>query len=184
MGRKLAAVVFASALVAVVLSAGPRSVAQESASQPARRLRTSGPPAIFDDTQSAPDQDLQTLRKDLRSQKKQMVAANMDLTDTEAEKFWPVYDRYATDLANIYDTKLALVGEYFENYRTMDGDEAESYIRRRAAVEEDVMQLRLKYVPEFRKVLSGRQTALFLQIEWRLDLMLNLQLAQAPLIDP
>ena len=184
MGRKVAAVVFASALVAVVLSAGARSVAQESGSQPGRRLRTSGPPAIFDDTQSAPDQDLQFLRKDLRSQKKQMVAANMDLTDAEAEKFWPVYDRYATDLANIYDTKLALVGEYFENYATMNGDEAERYIRRRAAVEEDVMQLRLKYVPEFRKVLSGRQTALFFQIEWRLDLMINLQLAQAPLIDP
>jgi hypothetical protein len=183
MGRKVAAVVFASALVAVVLSAGARSVAQESGSQPGRRLRTSGPPAIFDDTQSAPDQDLQFLRKDLRSQKKQMVAANMDLTDAEAEKFWPVYDRYATDLANIYDT-MALVGEYFENYTTMNGDEAERYIRRRAAVEEDVMQLRLKYVPEFRKVLSGRQTALFFQIEWRLDLMINLQLAQAPLIDP
>ena len=184
MGRKVAAVVFASALVAVVLSAGARSVAQESGSQPGRRLRTSGPPAIFDDTQSAPDQDLQFLRKDLRSQKKQMVAANMDLTDAEAEKFWPVYDRYATDLANIYDTKLALVGEYFENYTTMNGDEAERYIRRRAAVEEDVMKLRLKYVPEFRRVLSGRQTALFFQIEWRLDLMINLQLAQAPLIDP
>src|SRR5439155_20750840 len=102
-----AAVVFASALVAVVLSAGGRSVAQESGSQPARRLRTSEPPAIFDDTQSALDQDVQFVRKDLRSQKKQMVAANMDLTDTEAEKFWPVYDRYATELANIYDTKLA-----------------------------------------------------------------------------
>ncbi len=94
MGRKVAAVVFASALVAVVLSAGARSVAQESGSQPARRLRTSDPPAIFDDTQSAPDQDVQFVRKDLRSQKKQMVAANMDLTDTEAEKFWPVYDRW------------------------------------------------------------------------------------------
>jgi hypothetical protein len=66
----------------------------------------------------------------------------------------------------------------------MNGDEAEGYIRRRGAVEEQVMQLRLKYVPAFRKVLSGRQTALFFQIEWRLDLLTNLQLAQAPLIDP
>jgi hypothetical protein len=33
-------------------------------------------------------------------------------------------------------------------------------------------------------VLSGRQAALFFQIEWRLDLLINLQLAQAPLIDP
>jgi len=124
------------------------------------------------------------LKKDLRSQKKQIVAANMDLTDTEAEKFWPVYDRYAADQAKIYDTKLTLVEEYFDNYQTMTGDEAEKYLRRRAAVEQDVMDLRVKYVPEFRKVLSGRQTALFFQIEWRLDLMINLQLAQTPLIEP
>jgi hypothetical protein len=127
---------------------------------------------------------VQLLRKDLRSQKKQIVAANMDLTDTEAEKFWPVYDRYAADLTKIYDTKIALVEEYLDHYRTMNGDEAESYIRRRAAADSDIMQLRLKYVPEFRKVLSGRQAALFFQIEWRLDLLINLQLAQAPLIDP
>jgi hypothetical protein len=46
------------------------------------------------------------------------------------------------------------------------------------------MQLRLKYIPVFRKVLSGRQTALFFQIDWRLGLMIDLQLAQMPLIDP
>src|SRR5262249_3766470 len=184
MGRKVRAVLFASAVVVALVSAGHLSVAQESAAQPARRLRTSGPPATYDDSQSAPDQDLQMWKKDLRSQKKQMVAANMDLTDAEAEKFWPVYDRYATDLAKVCDAELELVAKYSENYRTMNGDDAESYIRRRAAVEEDLMQLRLKYVPEFRRVLSGRQTALFFQIEWRLDLMINLQLAQAPKIDP
>ena len=108
----------------------------------------------------------------------------MNLTDTEAEKFWPVYDRYSADLSKLYDTKIELVEQYFDTYKTMDGDQAESYLRRRAAVEESVMELRLKYVPEFRRVLSGRQTALFFQIEWRLDLMINLQLAEAPLIDP
>jgi hypothetical protein len=118
MGRKVAAVLFASAVLALV-SAGPLSVAQESAAEPARSLRTSGLPAVYDDSQSAPDQDLQLLKMDLRSQKKQMVAANMDLTDAEAEKFWPVYDRYAADLAKIYDTKIALFREYLENYSSM-----------------------------------------------------------------
>ena len=66
----------------------------------------------------------------------------------------------------------------------MNGDEAENYIRRRAGVEQDFMALRLKYVPEFREVLSGREAALFYQIDWRLDLMINLQLAQIPLINP
>jgi hypothetical protein len=184
MTRKDIALLFIPGVVVLALSTGFQSAAQESASPPARRLKAPSRAAVYDDSQPASDQDIQLLRKDLRSQKKQIVAANMDFTDAEAEKFWPVYDRYAADLAKIYDTKLALVEEYLDNYKTMTGDEAESYIRRRAAVEDQVMQLRLKYVPEFRKALSGRQAALFFQIEWRLDLMINLQLAQIPLIEP
>ena len=183
MKRKIAAKLLAPAIAILVLTAGYRSGAQESP-QPARQLTSPTVPIIFDDSQSIPEEDLQLLRKDVRSQKKQVVAANMDLTDAEAVKFWPVYDRYAAELTKIYDTKLALIQEYLNGYKTMSGEQAESYIRRRAALEEEVMQLRLQYVPEFRKVLSGRQTALFFQIEWRLDLMINLQLAQTPLIDP
>src|SRR5215469_15663460 len=73
--------------------------------QPAGQVRklTQSPNAtVYEDTQWSPDQDLQLLKSNIRSQKKQIVAANMDLTDAEAEKFWPVYDRYAMDLANIY----------------------------------------------------------------------------------
>jgi hypothetical protein len=141
--------------------------------------------AAVDDRQWSPDQDIELLKINVRSQKKQIVAANMGLTDAESEKFWPVYDRYAADLAKIYDTKIALIQEYLDGYQTMSGDEAESYLRRRAiTVEEDVMQLRVRYLPEFRKVLSGRETTLFYQIDWRLGLMINLQLAQAPMINP
>jgi hypothetical protein len=138
----------------------------------------------YEDTQWSPDQDIQLLKSNIRSQKKQIVAANMDLTDAEAEKFWPVYNRYADDVAKIYDTKIALFREYLESYDSMSGEQAEDYLRRRAAVEEDIMQVRLKYLPEFRKVLTGRETALFYQIDWRLDLMINLQLAQAPMVNP
>jgi len=146
---------------------------------------TQSPSAIvYEDMQWPPDQDIQLLKSNLRTQKKQIVAANMDFTDAEAEKFWPLYNRYAADVAKIYDTKIALFQEYLENYDSMSGEQAESYLRRRAAVEEDIMQVRLRYLPEFRKVLTGRETALFYQIDWRLDLMINLQLAQAPMVNP
>ena|SRR5215469_11136969 len=149
-----------------------------------RKLTPSSGAVVSEDTQWSPDQDIQLLKSNIRSQKKQIVAANLDLTDAESEKFWPVYNRYAEDLAKIYDNKIALFQEYLENLDSMSGEQAESYLRRRAAVEEDIMQVRLKYLPEFRKVLTGRETALFYQIDWRLDLMINLQLAQAPMINP
>jgi hypothetical protein len=179
-----AAKLFSLAVIALVVSTSRPSSAQQPVAPAAKQLRSNGDTTVYQDTQWSPDEDIQLLKSDLRSQKKQVVAANMDLTDAEAEKFWPVYDRYAADVAKAYDTKIALFQEYLENYQTMSGDQAESYLRRRAAVEEDVMQVRLKYLPEFRKVLTGRETARFYQIDWRLDLMINLQLAQAPVINP
>jgi len=172
---------FFFAVMALAISTSRPSSAQQPAA--GKQVQAPSGPG-YQDTQWSPDEDIQLLRSDVRSQKKQMVAANMDLTDAEAEKFWPVYDRYAVDLAKVYDTKIALLQEYLENYQTMSGDQAESYLRRRAAVEQDIMQVRLKYLPDFRKVLSGRQTTRFYQIDWRLDLMINLQLAQAPIINP
>ena len=172
------------AIVALAISTVQPLSGQRASAQAPKQPESANRATTYQDTQWSPGQDMEMLKNNLRSQKKQIVAANMDLTDTEAEKFWPVYDRYAADFAKIYDTKIALFEEYLGNYDSMSGDQAENYLRRRAAVEEDVMQVRIKYLPEFRKVLTGRETALFYQIDWRLDLMINLQLAQAPVINP
>jgi hypothetical protein len=173
--------VFFLAIIALAISTSRPSSAQQPPTT--KQMQAPGGP-VYQDTQWSPDEDLQLLKSNLRSQKKQLVAVNMGLTDDEAEKFWPVYDRYAAESSKVYDTKISLLQEYLDNYQTMSGDQAENYLRRRAAVEQDMMQVRLKYLPEFRHVLTGRETALFYQIDWRLDLMINLQLAQAPVINP
>lgn len=182
MGKKNALLI--AMLIAVSLLGANRALAQQSASQPMRQDTGSSVSGRSDDSQALSDADIQMLRKNFRSQKKQIVAANMELTDAEAEKFWPVYDRYTADLAKINDTKAVLIKDYLQNSTTMNGEQAESYIRKRAAVEDSIMQLRLKYIPAFRRVLSGRQTALFFQIDWRFGLLVDLQLAQMPLLNP
>lgn len=174
---------FVAAIAVVLLSRPDLAPAQDSPAQPAQQSTTPRKFSNTDDPQAQIDDDIKLLRKDLRSQKKQIVAANMDLTDAAAEKFWPIYDQYAADLAKINDTKAALIEEYWQTFDTMNGDQSEDYIRKRAGVEESIMELRVKYIPTFRKVLSGRQTALFFQIDWRLGLLIDLQLAQMPLID-
>jgi hypothetical protein len=134
--------------------------------------------------QDPSDEDIRLLRKDIRSLRKQIIAANMGLSDTETEHFWPLFDRYTAELVTITDRKYALLKEYAQNYTTMTDEQAEKYIRGRAAVDESIMQVRLKYIPQFRKILSGKSTALFFQIDWRLGLIMDLQLAsQTPLIE-
>ena len=155
--------IVATMLVGVSLMSGHRALAQEPAQ----------------------DENLRLFRKDVRSLKKQIVAANMSLSDTEAQQFWPIYDNYTAELSTIMDKKYALLNEYAQNYTSITNEQAESYIQGRAAVEESMMQLRLKYFPIFRKVISGKSTARFFQMDWRLGLIMELQLAsQTPLVEP
>lgn len=135
--------------------------------------------------QGPSDQDIELLRKDIRSQKRQMVAANMKLTDKEAEQFWPIYDQYTAELVKINDKKYAAIKQFAENYDTLTDDQAESLTKPPIEVDGSVAQLRLKYIPIFRKVLSGKKTALFFQIDRRLVMLIDLQLAsRLPLVEP
>ena len=131
------------------------------------------------------DEDIKLFRKDLRSMRKQIIAANMNLSDKEAEQFWPLFERYTQDLVAKQDEKFALLKEYAQDYLTMTDAEAEKYIRGRASVDQAILEVRLKYFPLFRKVLSGKSTARFFQLDWRLGLVMDLQLAsQTPVIEP
>ncbi len=135
--------------------------------------------------QNSVDQDVDLLRKDVRSQKKQIIAANLKLTDTEAEKFWPIYDQYTAELVKINDAKYAAIKEYAQNYDTLSDEQATGLTKQIIAVDGQVSQLREKYVPIVSKVLPGKKTALFFQLDRRLVMLIDIQLAtQIPMVQP
>jgi Spy/CpxP family protein refolding chaperone len=155
------------------------AVAQDPSSPAPRRL------SAGDDFQPITDEDIQMMRKDIRSQRKQIIAANMKLTDTEAEKFWPVYEQYVSELVKINGTKYALIKQYVQSGGSLTDAEAESAVKRWVDVDQSVAELRMKYIPTFRKVLSPKNTALFYQLDRRVQLMIDFQLASSlPLIEP
>jgi hypothetical protein len=129
------------------------------------------------------DQDLSLLRKDLRSKRKQLIAANLKLTDTEASKFWPVYDHYVTDLIAINDKKFGLIQDYADNWGRMTNEQSLLFSRQWLDMDIQTAQLRQKYVPIVSKVLDGKKTATFFQLDRRIAMMMELQVAsQMPLV--
>ena len=127
-------------------------------------------------------QDIQMLRKDLRAKRRELTAANLKLTEAEGERFWPVYDQYIKELIEINDKKFALIQDYADNYRTMTNDQALLFIRQWLDVDIASTQLRQKYVPIVSKVLDGKKTATFFQLDRRIAMMIELQVAsQIPL---
>lgn len=129
------------------------------------------------------DQELQLLRKDIRSQRKQLIASNLNLTDDEATKFWPVYDQYVTELIGINDRKFALIQEYADNWGKLSNEQSLSFVRRWLDADIETAQLRQKYVPIVSKVLEGKKSATFFQLDRRIAMMIELQLSsQMPLV--
>jgi hypothetical protein len=129
--------------------------------------------------------EINLLRKDLRDQKKQIVAANLPLNGDEAAKFWPLYDAYTQETIKVNDQRYSLVKDYVANYNTMTDTVAASYIRRWIQVDEAGSKLRLDWIPRFEQTLGEKKAAMFFQIDHRIGLMVELQLAgQLPLIQP
>ena len=129
------------------------------------------------------DRDLALLRRDLRAEKKKIIALNVPLTETEATKFWPVYDQYAAEMSKHYDEFYQVVKDYAANQKTMTDAQAVSMIKRWSDIQVQLAQTRQKHVPLIERVLPGKKAALFFQIDRRLYAALDLQVSSAiPLV--
>ena len=129
------------------------------------------------------EKDLALLRRNLRSEKKQIIALNVPLTETEATKFWPVYDQYAAEMSKLYDEFYEVVRDYAANQKSLTDAQASSMIKRWSDVQVRLAQTRQKNVPLIERVIPGKKAALFFQIDRRLYAVLDLQVSSAiPLV--
>ena len=129
------------------------------------------------------EKDLALLRRDIRAEKKKIIAANVSLTETEATKFWPVYDQYVVEMTKYNDEFFGVVKDYAANIKTLTDAQASSMIKRWVEIQIGRDQLRQKYIPLFEKVIPGKKVALFFQIDRRLYALLDLQISsEIPLV--
>ena len=127
--------------------------------------------------------DIALMRRDLRSEKKKIIAMSVPLTDIEAVKFWPVYDQYAAEMQKPNDEFYALIKDYIANQKAMTDDQCVAMIKRWAELQGEQVKVRQKYVPLFEKVIPGKKAALFLQVDRRLYALMDLQsAAELPLV--
>jgi hypothetical protein len=129
------------------------------------------------------DTDIQLLRSDVQASKNDIIAHTMQFTDTESAAFWPVYRDYARDQSVIGDKRVQLIKTYAQNYDTLDDATASDLAKKQFEIESDTAQLRSQYWPKFVKALGAKRAAKFYQVDNRLSLMINLELASdVPLI--
>ncbi len=130
--------------------------------------------------------DMEILRQKIKADKKLVVAANMQLTEAEAKGFWPVYEAYQKDLAQINSRIAQTVKSYAEAYNkgTVTDETAKKLISEAIAIEESETKLKRDTMGRLDKVIPGIKIARYMQIENKIRAIIRYELAaNIPLVE-
>jgi len=126
-----------------------------------------------------PANNLETVHEKLKAEKKSIVTKYMELTDSEAKNFWPVYEDYQKDLQKLNERLQAMLQSYAADYRnkSLTDEKAKKLLDEWIAIEQDEVKQRKSYVPKVLKALPPKKSARYLQIENEYRILLNYDLA-------
>jgi hypothetical protein len=123
------------------------------------------------------------LRQEAGRERRDIVGANMLLTETESARFWPLYDEYRAERRKIGDRRVRLITDFLADQNSMTEDEARALAIEDFAIQKDTDELKAKWFEKMTKVLSERTVARFFHIDEKLDAADDLALAaNIPLI--
>jgi len=118
-------------------------------------------------------------RQVTEAQRTMIVTDNVPLTIAEAEQFWPLYREYRADVAELNDRRLTIIEEYVKNWESLADEEAMNLLNSSFRLETDRVKLSRKYSKKFKKVMPGAKVVRFMQIERRLDAVIELKISSS-----
>ena len=126
-----------------------------------------------------PANNMEIIHEKLRADKKFNVAKYMQLTEPEAEKFWPVYEAYQKDLQQLNERLLSLLQSYAADYRnqSLTDEKAKKLLDEWVALDQAEAKHRRTYATKVLQVLPGKKAARYLQIENEYRMVIKYDLA-------
>jgi hypothetical protein len=115
----------------------------------------------------------------IQTERKAIVAANLTLSDSEAEAFWPLYNKYQDDIREVNDRRGRLIEDFLSHYDAMTEEQARATIDEFLSIEKRRLDVKQSHAKKFRKVLGARTALRFFQIDNKLDSIVDYDLARA-----
>jgi len=135
--------------------------------------------------QDKPADNMQILRDKLKADKKLLVASNMELTESEAKGFWPIYDEYQKELQKINQRMGKVLESFADDNRSksLTDDKAKKLIDEAVSIEQAEANIKSTFAPKLSKVLPVKKVARYLQIENKIRAVVRYDIAQGvPLV--
>lgn len=122
-------------------------------------------------------------REAIKANRKVIVAQNMNLTKTELEKFWPVYEGYQLELERLNNRTIKQIEEYAKYYKYLSDEKAETMLIEFFDIREEKLKIRKSYLDRFKAVLSPKRVFRYYQVENKLEAIIRHDMArEIPLV--
>jgi hypothetical protein len=135
-------------------------------------------PAQSAQAQTSLNDDTQLLISQIQTDKRAVVMTGLDLSDEQVKAFTPIYDKYQVERKAIYERGVDLLNKYASNYGSMTNDAAKEILKDWFKLEEDKQSLLKSYAKKFGRVLPETKVLRFVQIENKLNTLMDVQAAR------
>jgi hypothetical protein len=126
-----------------------------------------------------PASNLEIIHEKLKADKKLIVSQYMQLSESEAKKFWPVYEEYQKDLQKNNERLLSLLQSYAADYKnkSLTDEKAKKLLDEWIAFDQEEAKRRSTYAPKVMQAVPAKKAARYLQIENEYRILLRYELA-------
>jgi hypothetical protein len=126
---------------------------------------------------------LEISRDVLKIEKKAAIADVMELSETESQPFWNLYNEYQGKLYTIQNKRIDVIKDFAKHYDNLSDEKANELWLNYMAYQNDILKLKKKYYKKFKMILPAGKAARFFQAENKIETLVNAQLAlEIPMI--
>ena len=129
------------------------------------------------------EQTMAKFRDDLQALETEVVSKSISLSADEASAFWPLFKRFQSEQKQTIDDQIEAVRVYADKYKTLTDADAVAYVNALLARDQQIHDLRVKYLAEYTKVIGQQRAARVIHLSRKLGLASQARLAEAiPLV--
>ena len=138
-------------------------------------------------TGAAIAEDLQTeiafTRTQTEADRQAIVAATLDLEETDSAAFWPLYKAYRDEMGKPADRGWKFLIELADKMNALSNDDATKLMDEWFSIEKQMLDIKTKHAKLMSKKVPPALVAQFFQIDNKIDTLLRLDLAaNVPLV--
>jgi Spy/CpxP family protein refolding chaperone len=121
--------------------------------------------------------DTELLISQIQTDKRAIVLSALELTDPQVQAFTPIYDEYQREMKELMTRGSEIINKFAANYGAMTDDAAKDIMKDFFKVRDDRNAILEKYSKRMQKALPPTKVLQWLQVENKLNALLDVEAA-------